>query len=104
MFVIYHLFHFTWGPAWAHPDFVAGDPYHNVVAGFSVWWVSLFYVVAQLALGLHLYHGLWSLFQSLGLSNPRFNSWRRTFAKVFAFVVVAANISFPLSVLAGLVR
>ena len=66
--------------------------------------MSAFYIVAQLALGLHLYHGLWSLFQSLGLTNPRFNSWRRTFAKVFAFVVVAGNISFPLSVLAGWVQ
>lgn len=104
IFVLYHLAHFTWGWAWAHPDFVAGRPFHNVVAGFSVWWISAFYIVAQLALGLHLYHGLWSLFQSLGLSNPRFNSWRRIFARTFAIVVVAGNISFPLSVLAGWVR
>lgn len=104
VFVIYHLAHLTMGWAWAHPDFVHGNPYQNIVTGFSVWWVSAFYIVAQLALGLHLYHGLWSLFQSLGLTNPRFNSWRRTFAKVFAFVVVAGNISFPLSVLAGWVQ
>jgi succinate dehydrogenase / fumarate reductase cytochrome b subunit len=101
VFVLYHLAHFTWGLPWAHPDFVVGDPFHNLVAGFRVWWVSLFYIVAQLILGFHLYHGLWSLFQSLGLNNPRFNAWRRTFAQAFAVVVVAGNISFPLSVLAG---
>ena len=101
LFVIYHLAHFTWGPKWAHPDFVPGDVYHNVVAGFSIWWVSAFYIVAQLALALHLYHGLWSLFQSLGWNHPNFNAWRLTFAKVFAAVIFVGNISFPISVLAG---
>ncbi len=104
LFVFYHLAHFTWGWGWAHRDFVAGDVYHNVVAGFSVWWVSAFYIVANLALGLHLYHGLWSMFQSLGwyvAGNP--HDWRRRFAQVFALVIVAGNVSFPLAVLAGLV-
>ncbi|MBZ0111210.1 MAG: succinate dehydrogenase cytochrome b subunit, partial [Thermoanaerobaculia bacterium] len=68
LFILYHLAHFTFGPSWAHPDFIKGDPYHNFVVGFSVWWVSAFYIVAQLCLGMHLYHGLWSLFQSLGIS------------------------------------
>jgi succinate dehydrogenase / fumarate reductase cytochrome b subunit len=104
LFVVYHLAHFTWGWSWVHPDFVAGDPYHNFVAGFSVWWVSSIYIVAQLALGLHLYHGLWSIFQTLGWTNPRFNSWRRRFAQTFAVVTVAGNISFPLSVMAGWVQ
>lgn len=104
LFVFYHLAHLTWGWGWAHPDFVPGDVYHNVVAGFSVWWVSGFYIVANLALGLHLYHGLWSMFQSLGWyvqGNP--HDWRRRFAQVFAVVIVAANISFPVAVLSGLV-
>lgn len=101
LFVLYHLAHFTWGYAWAHPDFVAGDVYHNVVAGFQVWWISAFYVVAQLALALHLYHGLWSLFQSLGWNHPNLNAWRQTFAKAFAALVFVGNVSFPISVLAG---
>ncbi len=101
LFVVYHLAHFTLGSAWAHPDFVPGDIYHNVVAGFSVWPISVFYIVAQLALALHLYHGLWSLFQSLGWNHPNFNAWRLTFAKVFAAVIFVGNISFPISVLAG---
>jgi succinate dehydrogenase / fumarate reductase cytochrome b subunit len=102
LFVIYHLLHLTYGTV--HPDFVPDDPYHNVVTGFQVWWVSAFYIIANLALGLHLYHGLWSMFNSLGLNHPRFNSWRRIFATVFALVITLGNISFPISVLLGVVR
>lgn len=102
LFVIYHLLHLTWGTV--HPGFVAGKPYENVVAGFQIWWVSLFYIAANLALGLHLYHGLWSLFQSLGWNHPRYNPWRRTFAQAFAVVVTLGNVSFPVAVMAGLVR
>lgn len=102
LFVIYHLLHFTTGTV--HPSFVQGDVYHNVVAGFRVWYVSLFYILAQAALGLHLYHGLWSMFQSLGWNHPRFNLWRNGFAHAFAWIITLGNISFPVAVLTGLVR
>jgi succinate dehydrogenase / fumarate reductase cytochrome b subunit len=102
LFVIYHLLHFTWGTV--HPSFVPGDVYHNVVTGFHVWWVAAFYIAAQVALGFHLYHGLWSMFQSLGLNHPRFNRWRNGFAHAFAWIISVGNISFPLAVLSGLVR
>jgi len=102
LFVIYHLLHLTFGTV--HPDFIEGDVYHNVVRGFRVWYVSLFYVVAQVALGFHLYHGLWSMFQSLGWNHPRFNRWRNGFAHAFAWIITLGNISFPLAVLAGWVR
>jgi len=101
-FVIYHLLHFTFGTL--HPSFVADDVYHNVVAGFSVWYVSAFYVLAQLLLGLHLYHGMWSLFQTLGVSHASHDAMRRTFASAVAFLIVAGNCSIPVAVLAGLVR
>jgi succinate dehydrogenase / fumarate reductase cytochrome b subunit len=105
LFVFYHLAHLTFGKNVAPPSqFIHGDVYHNVVAGFQVWWVAAIYIVANLALGLHLYHGLWAMFSSLGLTNPRFELWRRTFATLFAVVITAANISFPLSVLTGFVR
>ena len=105
LFVFYHLAHLTWGWRVASPStFVENDPYHNVVAGFQVWWVSAIYIVANLALGLHLYHGLWSMFNSLGLNHVKFNAWKRVFATVFAVVVAAANVSFPVAVLIGLVR
>ena len=102
LFVIYHLLDFTAGAV--NPGFVEGDVYRNVVASFCVWYVALFYIMAQVALGFHLYHGLWSLFQSLGWNQPRFNRWRSDFAHAFAWIITLGNISFPLAVLTGLVR
>lgn len=105
LFVFYHLAHLTWGWSVAPPmRYVEGDPYANVVAGFQVWWVSAIYIVANLALGLHLYHGLWSMFNSLGLNHVKFNAWKRIFATAFALVITVANVSFPIAVLIGIVR
>jgi succinate dehydrogenase / fumarate reductase, cytochrome b subunit len=101
LFVVYHLLHLTLGTA--HPSFVAADVYHNVVAGFRVWPVSAFYIAANLLLGYHLYHGLWSLFQSLGLSHPAYDRWRSVFAAVMASLIAAGNVSIPVAVLLGLV-
>jgi len=102
LFVVYHLLHLTFGTL--HPDFIEHDVYHNFVTGFQVWWVSAIYIVANIALGMHLYHGLWSMFNSLGLSHDRFNPWKRAFATVFALMVTLANISFPIAVLIGVLR
>ena len=104
LFVIYHLMHLTWGLPAVHKDFIENDPYHNVVAGFQVWWASAIYIIANLALGLHLYHGLCSMFNSLGLNHPKFNLWRRNFAVAFALIITLANVSFPLAVLIGVIR
>jgi succinate dehydrogenase / fumarate reductase cytochrome b subunit len=97
LFVAFHLLDLTWGPI--NPDFVAGDPYHNVISSFQRVPVALVYIVANLALGLHLYHGAWSLFQSMGWVRP----WRREFAIVFAGLVTLGNVSFPVAVLTGVV-
>lgn len=97
LFLLFHLADLTWGRA--NPDFVRGDVYCNVYYSFSRPWVAIIYILANLALGIHLYHGGWSLFQSLGWNSPRFNPWRRWFAIGFALVVVVPNISFPISVL-----
>jgi succinate dehydrogenase / fumarate reductase cytochrome b subunit len=102
LFILYHLAHFTWG--WAHGDFVSGDVYHNVVAGFGIWWVSGIYIAANLMLGLHLYHGLWSMFQTLGwhqAGNP--HDWRRRFSLAFALLITIGNVSLPVAVLSGVV-
>ncbi|HEY3052621.1 MAG TPA: succinate dehydrogenase cytochrome b subunit [Thermoanaerobaculia bacterium] len=104
LFIFYHLAHLTFGGHVAPMQFIKDDPYHNVVAGFQVWWVSAIYIVANLALGLHLYHGVWSMFNSVGLNHPKFNSWRRHFATTFAVLITAANVSFPIAVLMGIVR
>jgi succinate dehydrogenase / fumarate reductase cytochrome b subunit len=102
LFIIYHLLHLTFGVV--HPSFIENDPYHNVVAGFQVWWVSAFYIIANLALGLHLYHGLWSMFNSLGLNHKTVNHWRRYFATAFALIITLGNVSFPIAVLIGAVH
>ena len=101
-FILFHLADLTLGPA--NPSFIEGDVHHNLVASFSRWPVSVFYIVAMLALGLHLRHGIWSLLQTLGASHPRWNALRSAFATFFTAVVVIGNISFPLAVLTGLVK
>jgi succinate dehydrogenase / fumarate reductase, cytochrome b subunit len=101
LFLIWHLADLTWGTV--NPDFVRGDVYRNFVATFERPAVSAIYIVANIALGLHLFHGAWSMFQSLGLNNPRWNSWRRGFAVGFAGVVMIGNLSFPIAVLTGVV-
>lgn len=100
-FVIYHLMHLTFGNV--HPNFVPGNAYHNFVAGFESWPVSIAYVAVMIPLGFHLYHGFWSMLQTFGATNPKINHLRRPIAAVLATVVVLANISFPVAVLAGLV-
>ncbi len=101
LFVLYHLAHFTWGMSWAHPDFEPGNVHRNFVEGFRVWWVVAIYVVAQVALGFHLFHGFWSAFQTLGLNHERVNAWRRPLALSIALVVSLGNISLAVSVLMG---
>jgi len=102
LFVIYHLLHMTTGTV--HPAFVEGDVYRNVVTGFQVWPVTLFYVVAMIALGFHLRHGVWSMLQTLGVSHPRWDRARHAASTVFAVVVTAGFIAVPLAVLAGVVK
>jgi succinate dehydrogenase / fumarate reductase, cytochrome b subunit len=103
-FVIFHLLQFTAG--YIHPEsqFIEGDVYHNVVAGFQVWWVSIWYIFAVSLLGLHLRHGIWSMFQSLGFNHPRHTPILKSAAIVIAVVIVLGYISIPISVLLGIVK
>ena len=101
-FVVFHLMHLTIGNA--HPDFVEGDVYHNMVTGFRVWPVTLFYVIAMVLLGLHLRHGVWSMFHTLGVSHPRYRALLRQLALLVAVVVTVGFVSGPLAVLFGVVR
>ena len=101
-FVIYHLLDFTFGTV--NPHFQEGDVYANVIASFQLVPVSAFYIVAMLLLCMHLYHGLWSMFQSLGFSHPRYTPVLKRSAAVVAILIAAGNISIPVSVLAGLLR
>ena len=105
LFLLFHLADLTWG--WANPDFVNGNPYWNVSTSLDRAPIAALYIVANIALGFHLYHGAWSIFQSLGSMSPRFNPrhnpLRRGFAAAFAIAVAAVNISFPIAVLTGVV-
>ncbi len=103
LFVVYHLLHLTFGNPAVHPDFIPGDVFHNVVVGFTNPLVSIFYLLANVALGFHLYHGLWSVFQTLGINRVGMQERWRAVAAVFAFVVTAGNVSFPIAVLTGVI-
>ena len=102
VFLVYHILHFTVGTA--HPDFVEGDPYHNVSSGFHNLGVVILYLAAMAAVGLHLFHGLWSSGRSLGMSPPSPNPFRRTAALVLALVIWLGFTVIPLAVYAGVVR
>jgi succinate dehydrogenase / fumarate reductase cytochrome b subunit len=99
LFVVYHLLDLTWGPA--NPDFVRGDVHANVVASFERWPVALVYVLGNVALGLHLAHGVWSAAQTLGADSPAWERARRATALTVAGAIVAGNVSMPLAVQAG---
>lgn len=111
-FIVWHLLDLTFGvvnPEVGKMITHAGDTeevksvYASVIASFERTPVALFYVVANILLGIHLFHGAWSLFQSIGWNNPRFNKWRQAMATGFAAVIVVGNVSFPVAVMAGIV-
>jgi succinate dehydrogenase / fumarate reductase, cytochrome b subunit len=101
LFVIFHLADLTWG--FANPHFVRGDPYDNLFYSFQRVPVAIFYIIANLALAVHIFHGAWSMFQSLGLNNPRYNRWKRWFASGFAGLIMIGNCSMPLLITTGVV-
>jgi succinate dehydrogenase / fumarate reductase cytochrome b subunit len=102
VYVIYHLLDFTFGRV--NPSYVPGDVYHNVLASFHSWSVSAGYVACLLVVGLHIYHGLWSAFQTLGLHRPPVDRWRRGLAGAIALLITAGYVAIPVAVLGGLVR
>ena len=101
-FVVMHLLHLTTGTI--HPQFVELHAYENLVIGFLVVPIALVYIVAMILMRFHLSHGIWSMFQSIGLSHPRYTPRIKRFANVFSWVLVAGFIAVPIAVLAGLVR
>ena len=101
LFILWHLSDLTWG--FANGDFIRGDVYHNMIHSFRRVPVAILYIVANLALGVHLWHGCWSLFQSLGWNRPRFNRWRSWFAWGFTALVVGGNLTFPILIVTRVV-
>ena len=101
-FVIFHLLHLTTGTI--HPQFIPLHAYENLVNGFLVIPFSIAYIVVMVLIGFHLSHGVWSMFQSVGFSHPRYTPMIKQFAAVFAWALIAGFISVPVAVLTGLVR
>jgi succinate dehydrogenase / fumarate reductase cytochrome b subunit len=100
-YIVYHLLHLTLGTV--HPNFIPGDAYNNFVVGFQQVPASIAYIVAMIPLALHMYHGFWSMLQTLGANNPKYNKLRRPVAITLALLVALLNISFPVAVLLGIV-
>jgi len=102
LYVIYHLLDLTFGRV--NPSFVPGDVYHNVVASFRLWPVAAFYAASMVVVGLHIFHGLWSAFQTLGLHRAPAVRWRHWVAGGIAAAITAGYIAIPAAVLAGVLQ
>lgn len=105
-FVVFHVLHLTTGDVVPLATLPGGgmDVYTNVVAGFSIWYIALAYIVAVSLLGMHLYHGIYSMFQSVGFNHPRYTPGIKKIAEAMALAITAGYISIPVAVLAGFLR
>jgi succinate dehydrogenase / fumarate reductase cytochrome b subunit len=101
LFLIFHLADFTWGTI--NPGFERGDVYRNLVASFQRVPVTVVYLAALFALGMHLYHGTWSVCQTLGVNQSRWDKTIRRGATLLAVVIAGGYAIVPLSVVFGLV-
>ena len=101
-YLLFHLADFTLGIQPAAPEtWEHGAVYANFQATFERWPVTVLYVTAAILLGIHLYHGVWSMFQSLGINNPRFNMWRRYLAGGLSVILTLGFIAPPIAVAFG---
>jgi succinate dehydrogenase / fumarate reductase cytochrome b subunit len=107
---VFHLLHLTTrhiDPAgWATRTDALGryDIYGNVLASFRIWWVSALYLAAMIALGFHLWHGVWSFGRSLGVARPSPTPLRRRIAPMVAIAIWLGFSVIPVAILLGLVR
>ncbi|MBC7841959.1 MAG: succinate dehydrogenase cytochrome b subunit [Gemmatimonadaceae bacterium] len=102
VFIVFHILHFTIGTV--HPDFVDGKVYRNLATGFEVKWVAAFYLVAMIALGMHLYHGAWSSMRTLGLARQSAHPLKRYLPVALAIVISLGFAVIPLAFLLGVLR
>jgi len=104
-FVVYHVLDLTMGVARTSTQgFEELNPAYNVTHGFAYAPAALAYIVAMVALGFHLWHGVYSMFGTLGLTHPRYTDSVKKLAAAAATIIALANISVPVAVLAGLVH
>jgi succinate dehydrogenase / fumarate reductase cytochrome b subunit len=101
LFVVFHLAHFTWGTIHPGYTYVRGHVYDNVVGSFKQWWMTLIYVAMMVALALHLFHGTWSMFQTMGWNNRRWNATVRRATAALSIIIFLGFVSVPIAVYAG---
>jgi succinate dehydrogenase / fumarate reductase cytochrome b subunit len=97
VFIVLHVMHFTTLTLQPAP-LTEGDVYGNVIASFRIWWVTVLYVIAMIALGLHLYHGAWSSVRTLGFERGRLDPFRRPVAIALALIVWVGFTLVPVAV------
>lgn len=110
VFIVFHILHFT--TETVDPAGVRGmtdlrgdrDVYGDIVMSFRIWWVSAFYMIAMVFLGLHLYHGAWSSMRTLGYAKAAVNPLRRRLALAVAVLIWLGFTLVPLGVIAGIIR
>ncbi|HUI53898.1 MAG TPA: succinate dehydrogenase cytochrome b subunit [Bryobacteraceae bacterium] len=103
-FVIFHVLHLTVGTVLPLREIAENQPdvRYNVIYGFQNYWVSGFYIFAMILLCMHLYHGVWSMFQSMGFSHPRYTGKLKKGSAILAILIAVGNCSIPIAVMAGL--
>lgn len=101
IFILFHLAQLTWGAPVINADFIRGDAYHNLIGAFQFWPITLLYLAGVVALGFHLFHGTWSMFQTLGLNNHEWDAVFRGLAWVLAIVIPVGFATVPLAVQLG---
>ncbi len=105
LFILFHLFQFTWVKFNVGPEATDGSIGRLLVSSFQVWWVAVIYILAIIALGLHLYHGIWSASQTLGWANTARarRGWKGT-AHVLSVIISVGFILPPLLILSGVLK
>ncbi|MEM1416820.1 MAG: succinate dehydrogenase cytochrome b subunit [Myxococcota bacterium] len=113
VYILVHLAHLTFGHYLFGESAVLGiegyvfdemNPFNNMVLGFQVWWIAAFYCVGVIGLGIHLFHGIWSMFQTAGANHPRYNHLRRDLAIILSTLLTLGYLSIPIATLAGLIE
>ena len=104
IFIVVHLAQFTFG-VWLpeSTSFIEGKVYSNISEAFGVAWLACFYVFMMFIVCMHLYHGLWSFFQTMGLDNPDRNKSLRALAIVTSFILFIGFSAVPVAFLTGMI-
>ncbi len=101
-YLFFHLFDLSWtgtGATW-----VRGAVHDNLIGSLQRPWAAAAYLIANLALMTHLFHGTWSMFQTMGLNNPRWNGARKAIAFGMAVIIGIPNVLFPILIVTKIVK